>query len=137
MIRILDEQFQKKVRGGLLALDRAAVITMALSVREDLVSTPMIRCDVAYGTENATGEFDPWDYNNSVATIPIFIEGPERFGNCLRAGHKRGPTETGSDMVHGLLSWMEERLVADGYFGPNAELDEQKPNALKKAEVEK
>lgn len=140
MIKILDEQFQKRVRNGALALDCATVITIAISVREDLAATPMVRCDIAYGTETEPGEFDPWDYNNSVTTIPIFIEGPERFGMFLRAKQenvlRKGEREAGTDFIDRLLAWFEDLLVKEGQFGPGAEIVRQKPMALKKAEME-
>jgi len=133
MIKINDEQFQKKVRGGSMVLDRAAIITLAVSVREDLPATPMIRCDVAYGSEKDT-EFDPWNYNDPVTTIPVFIEGPGRFGACVKAKHETGPAKSGIDIVHFLLEWAETRLVASGKFGPHAEIIQAKPKALKAVE---
>jgi len=134
VIEITDEQFQKTVRGGSTVLDRAAIVTLAVSVREDLPATPMIRCDVAYGFEDKDGEFDPWDYNNAVTTIPVFIEGPGRFGACIKAKHDTGPAKSGIDIVHFLLEWAETRLVASGKFGPHAEIIQAKPKALKAAE---
>ena len=132
MIQIHDEQFQKKVRGGRMTLDRAAVITVAVSVREDLEATPMIRCDVAFGTEE-NGEFEPWDYNNPVTTIPIFIEGSARFAECISGAHHCGPVECGCDLIGELIAWLEVRLMAEGRFGMGAVIDfaQNKPRALR------
>lgn len=133
MIRILDEQFKKTVRGGALVLDRAAVITLAVSVRADLPTTPMIRCDLAYGSESGP-EFEPWDYNNPQTTLPIFIEGPARCKEFMGQPCDV-KAKTMGELVMAVLHGAEEFIISRQLAGPSAQLDRTKPAAIAKAEV--
>jgi len=130
MIRIADEQFQKRVHGGTIALDRAAVVTVAITLRDDQPCCPAVRCDAAFGTETPAGEFAPWDYLNPTTTIPFFIEGPEQFAKCMCSPHSGGTVGCGCDLAHELLTWIETFLVKRGDFGPRAEALRIKPKML-------
>jgi len=80
MIRIQDDRFQKKAMGGGLSLDRASVVVIGIDLRENRGGSPGIRCDIAYGIEDAQGKFQPFHYDDLQTTVPVYVE-PRDFEN--------------------------------------------------------
>lgn len=141
MIRITETAFQKRALGGTLVLNRAAVVVLGIDLREGRSGSPGMRCDVAYGVEAADGSFQAFNYDSAEHCIPRYIEPPQwpaaiaRDMPSLPSLGVPPPIGTngaqkGSDLAEMLALWMEAALVAQGVFGPGAELARRRPGSL-------
>lgn len=123
MIRIQAEQFKKKAMAG-LTLDRAAVVVIGIDLRglepeKPRGGSPGIRCDLAYGVEDGQGKFQAFNYDDSAATVPIYVE-PRDFASYRGSAMAVMARMRGASLLEALVLWFEAELVAQGRFGPGA-----------------
>ncbi len=118
MIRIQDSLFQKQALRGTVTLDRAGLVVIGIDLREGRGGSPGIRCDVAYGTEDAQGQFQAFDYDGPT-TVPFYVESHE-FVAYRTAAAQVMTRLPGKNLLEALALWFEAELVAGGKFGEGA-----------------
>ena len=117
MIQIQAQQFMKQAAGS-ITLDRAAMVVIGIDLREGRGGSPGIRCDVAYGTEDAQGKFQAFDYDGPT-TVPFYVE-PHEFAAYRAATVQAMTPMPGATLLEALALWFEAELVARGKFGEGA-----------------
>ena len=116
MIQIEDALFKKQAGGQ--TLDRAAAVVIGIDLREGRGGSPGIRCDVAYGTEDAQGQFQAFDYDGPT-TVPFYVE-PHEFAAYRGAAAQAMTQLSGTTVLDAIALWFEAELVARGKFGEGA-----------------
>ena len=119
MVRIQDDMFKRQALGGSLTLDRAAVVVIGIDLREGRGGSPGIRCDIAYGVEDAQGKFQPFNYDG-LTTAPFYVESHQFEPYRASAASALGQALRGGNLLEALTLWMEQELVNAAQFGPGA-----------------
>ena len=129
MIKITDSTFHKSIMGNIL--DRAAVVSASFDAR-DIPGGSGMSCAVAFGTEDAQGEFVPVDLKSREYTVSHFWP-IDQWEMQVKEAHTAAiVVRDGADLFTEVLSFCETLLVRDTVFGVGAAIvRDKRPNALK------
>jgi len=106
---------------GQITLDHCAVVFVGFNLR-NLPGHPLIKCDIAWGTRGPSGAFTAYSFSDPATVEAHFIEHERapKFLAAAKKAHKVPPR--GKHLLEAFALWLEEELVAEGKFGPGAEV---------------